>query len=166
VIVSAIAAVGKDGVIGRDGKLPWSLPADLKRFRATTWGKPIIMGRKTHESLGRALPGRTNIVLTRQPEYRAPDCLVAHTSDEAIALAELQAADEAFVIGGSDVFQAFLPKCARLYLTLVEGEFDGDVFFPMEVLDAPEWEIVHEEAWSADARNRFASRYRIYQRRG
>src|SRR5271156_847926 len=100
--------MGTNGVIGRDGKLPWALPGDLKRFRAITWGKPIIMGRKTHESLGRTLPGRTNIILTRQPDFRAPDCLVAHSTDEALAIAESGMAEEAVVIGGSEVFEAFI----------------------------------------------------------
>jgi dihydrofolate reductase len=157
--------MGKDGVIGREGKLPWSLPADLKRFRAITWGKPIIMGRKTHESLGRALPGRTNIILTRHEDYRATDCLIAHSPKDALALAESRGADEAVVIGGSDVFAEFLPRCERIYLTRVEGDFEGDVFFPMEILDSPEWEVVHEESCPADARNPFASRYQVYQRR-
>jgi dihydrofolate reductase len=164
VIVSAIAAVGKDGVIGREGKLPWALPADLKRFRAVTWGKPIIMGRKTHESLGRALPGRTNIILTRQPDYRAVGCRIARTPDEALALAESQGAEEAFVIGGSEVFEALLSRCDQIYLTIVDGEFDGDTFFPIRILDSPDWQIVHEETWPADARN-VGARHRIYQRR-
>ncbi len=163
-IVSVIAAVGKDGVIGREGKLPWVLPADLKRFRAVTWGKPIIMGRKTHESLGRTLPGRTNIVLTRQPDYRASGCLIARTPDEALALAESQGAEEAFVIGGSEVFEALMPQCKKIYLTIVEGEFDGDTFFPIKMLDSSDWEIVHEESWPSDVHNPGA-RYRIYQRR-
>jgi dihydrofolate reductase len=165
VIVSAIAAIGKDGVIGREGRLPWTLPRDLKRFRAVTWGKPIIMGRKTHESLGRALPGRSNIVLTRQPAYEAAGCLVADSPDEALALAESSGAEEVVVIGGTEIFEAFLPKCAKLYLTTVEGDFEGDTFFPMRVIDSHDWELVHEESWPADARNRFPARYRIYQRR-
>ncbi len=165
-IVSAIAAVGKDGVIGREGKLPWSLPADLKRFRTITWGKPIIMGRKTHESLGRVLPGRTNIILTRREDYRAADCLVAHIPDEALALARSQGADEAVVIGGSEVFEAFIPRCEKIHLTRVEEDFEGDTFFPVTMLDSGEWEIVHEELCPADARNPFTSRYQIYQRRG
>ncbi len=164
-IVSAIAAVGKGGVIGREGKLPWSLPADLKRFRAITWGKPIIMGRKTHDSLGRALPGRTNIILTRREDYRAMDCLVAHTPDEALALAESGGADEAVVIGGSDVFEALMPRCEKIYLTRVEGNFEGDAFFPVTMLDSPEWVIVHEELCPADGRNPFTSQYQIYQHR-
>jgi dihydrofolate reductase len=165
VTVSAIAAVGKNGVIGREGKLPWVLPRDLRRFRAVTWGKPIIMGRKTHEALGRALPGRTNIILTRQTDYQAKDCLVAHTSEEALRLAELEGAEEAVVIGGSEVFAVFLPKCETIYLTTVEGDFEGDTFFPMKLLDPHHWEIVREEFWSADARNPFPARHQVLMRR-
>ena len=164
-IISAIAAIGKDGVIGRAGKLPWSLPADLKRFRAITWGKPIILGRKTHESLGRALPGRTNIILTRRSDYRAPDCLVAHSPREALTLAESAGGDEVVVIGGSEVFEAFLPRCQKIYLTMVEGEFEGDTFFPVRISEAPDWDLVHEEFLPANARNRFATRFQIFQRR-
>jgi dihydrofolate reductase len=165
VFVSAIAAMGKDGVIGREGRLPWTLPRDLKRFRAVTWGKPIIIGRPTHESLGRALPGRTNIVLTRRPAYEAAGCLVADSPEEALALADSSGAEEVVVIGGSEIFEAFLPKCAKLYLTIVEGDFEGDTFFPMRVIDSRDWELVHEESWPADAQNRFPARYQIYQRR-
>jgi dihydrofolate reductase len=165
VIISAIAAIGRGGVMGRKGKLPWTLPADLKRFRAITWGKPILMGRKTHESLGRALPGRTNIVLTRQSGYRAPGCLVAQTLDEALALAESCGAEEVIVIGGSEVFEVLVPRCERVYLTIVEGDFEGDTFFPVRMLDSPDWELVQEERWPADARNAFTTCYRIHERR-
>jgi dihydrofolate reductase len=165
VIVSAIAAIGNNGVIGRAGRLPWHLPDDLKRFRAITWGKPIIMGRKTHESLGRALPGRTNIVLTRSPAYQAPGCTVVDSPDEALAQARSSGAEEVLVIGGSEVFRQFMPLCEKIHLTTVEGDFDGDVFFPMTLMDSPDWEVIHEEDFPADRRNRFASRYRILARR-
>ena len=164
-IVSAIAAVGEGGVIGREGELPWRLSEDLKRFRAITWGKPIIMGRKTFESLGRALPGRTNIILTRRPGYRAEGCEVATSPTEALSLAESSGADEVVVIGGSEVYREFLPGCDKLYLTIVEGRFEGDTYFPAGVLDAPEWQLVHEESRPADARNAIATRYRILVRR-
>ena len=164
-IVSAIAAIGKDGVIGREGKLPWHLPDDLKHFRRLTWGKPIIMGRKTHESLGRALPGRTNIVLTRSPGYRAEGCAVVSSPAKALALAASSGAEEAVVIGGSEVFRQFLPLCEKVYLTIVEGEFEGDAFFPVALLDPPDWEVIHEEVCPADARNPFRTRYRVLMRR-
>jgi dihydrofolate reductase len=165
VIVSAVAAVARNGVMGRQGKLPWVLPRDLKRFRVITWGKPIIMGRATHESLGRALPGRTNIVLTRQPDYNAEGCLVAHCRDEALALANAGGAEEAFVIGGSEVFKEFMPWCQRIHLTLVDGRFEGDVFFPVDLLSRPEWELVHEETWPPEPPDRPGARYQILERR-
>jgi dihydrofolate reductase len=157
--------MGRNGVIGREGRLPWALPEDLKRFRAITWGKPIIMGRKTHESLGRALPGRTNIVLTRQADYQAAGCLVAHSPEQALYLASSGGAEEAAVIGGSEVFETFLPQCKKIHLTIVEGDFEGDTFFPLGILDSPDWALVHEESRPADARNPFATRYLIYERR-
>jgi dihydrofolate reductase len=165
VIVSFIAAMGTNGVIGRDGKLPWFLPGDLKRFRAITWGKPIIMGRKTFDSLGRALPGRTSIILTRQPEFHEMDCLIAHSPGEALAIAEERRAEEVVVIGGSEVFEAFMTKCVRIYLTTVAGQFEGDTYFPVRMLESPEWVMVHEETCPADERNRFRSRYEVFQRR-
>jgi dihydrofolate reductase len=165
VIVSAIVAIGKNGVIGREGNLPWHLPDDLKRFRALTWGKPIIMGRRTFESIGRPLPGRTNIILTRQPEYRAEGCVVASSPAEAFSLAASGGAAEAVVIGGSEVFERLLPRCDTVYLTIVEGIFEGDVFFPVTPLDSPDWEVVEEQLHPADARNPFATRFRILNRR-
>ncbi|MGP0065282.1 MAG: dihydrofolate reductase [Isosphaeraceae bacterium] len=164
-IISFIAAMGTNGVIGRDGKLPWSLPGDLKRFRAITWGKPIIMGRKTYESLGRALAGRTSIILTRQPDFHATGCLVAHSPDEARAIAEGEKAREAVIIGGREIFEAFLPDCERIHLTVVEGEFEGDTYFPLSILESSKWASVHQESCPADERNRFNSRYEVYERR-
>ena len=163
-VVSFIAAMGANGVIGREGQLPWTLPGDLKRFRATTWGKPIIMGRKTFDSLGRALPGRTNIILTRQHDFHASGCRIAKSPTEALEIARSETAEEAFVIGGSEVFQAFATRCDRLYLTIVDGEFEGDVFFPMSILESQPWKIVHEESCPCDERNPFRSRYQVLQR--
>jgi dihydrofolate reductase len=125
--ISLVVAMGKNRVIGLEGALPWHLSADLKRFRQITMGKPIIMGRKTHESIGRPLPGRKNIVLTGDPNYRAEGCVVVHSPAEALREAE---GDEAMVIGGSAVYREFLPKADRLYLTLIHREFPGDTFFP------------------------------------
>jgi dihydrofolate reductase len=166
VFVTVVAAVAEGGVMGREGKLPWHLPLDLKRFRAITWGKPIIMGRKTHESLGKALPGRTNIVLTRQSNYAAPGCLVAHSPEEALDLARSTGAVEVVVIGGSDVFKQFMPLVRKVHLTRVEAEFGGDVFLALDRLRSPDWKCVHGESLPADAANRFATRYEIYERQG
>jgi dihydrofolate reductase len=157
--------MSREGVIGRGGSMPWRLPRDLKHFRLLTWGKPIIMGRKTHESLGRLLPGRTNIVLTHQAEFRAEGCLVAHASDQALALAEATGSPEAMVIGGSGVYQTFLPHCETMHLTLVEGQFEGDVYFPVNPLKSPDWQVIQIEEWPADERNPHPASYIVLQRR-
>ncbi len=161
--LALIVAMSRDGLIGREGALPWRLPRDLKHFRRLTWGKPIIMGRKTHEALGRPLPGRTNIVLTRQAEVLARGCLIARDRTQALALAQATGSPEAFIIGGSQVYEAFLPLKPTIHLTLVEGAFTGDVFFPAAVLDSPEWEVLHEERWPADAENPHDASYMVLQ---
>lgn len=163
VIVSLIVASGPDGVIGDGRRMPWHLPADLKRFRAITWGKPIVMGRKTFESIGRPLPGRTNIVLSRREGFAPPGCRVARSLDEAMTIAA-EGGDEVMVIGGGEVYAQALPRADRVYLTLVEGEFEGPVRFPLEALDAPGWRVVREESFPADERNPYPHQFRILER--
>ncbi len=130
--ISLIVAMGENGVIGLDGGMPWHISADLKHFKAVTMGKPIIMGRKTFESIGRALPGRTNIVITRQPDYAAEGALVAGSMDAALDAAREadKETDEAMIIGGAEIYRAALPGTERIYLTEVAGEPEGKVFFP------------------------------------
>ena len=164
--VSFVVATSRDRVIGRGGELPWRLPRDLKQFRALTWGKPIVMGRKTHESLGRPLPGRTNIVLTRRPGYEAPGCVVVDSMDAALDQARATEADEVMVVGGGEVYREFLPLCSKVHLTLVEGDFEGDTFFPVDLLGSSEWRTVHDEAWEADEKNPYAARYLVLRRVG
>jgi dihydrofolate reductase len=126
-----VVAVSRNGVIGRDGGLPWRLPSDLKRFKAITMGKPIIMGRKTWESLPRKpLPGRENIVVTRQSEYQAPGAHVVASIGEALTLAESFGAEEIAVIGGGEIYQSLFDRADRLYLTEVDLETEGDTYFP------------------------------------
>jgi len=136
--ISLIVAMGENRVIGVDNRMPWHLSADLKRFRAITLGKPILMGRRTHESIGKPLPGRANIVLTRDPTYRSEGCIVVHHRDEAMRAAG--DAPELMVIGGAGLYQEFLPVADRLYLTLVHQTFAGDTFFP--TIDWAEWHEV------------------------
>lgn len=162
--VSFVVAMSRSGLIGREGGLPWRLPRDLKHFRGLTWGKPIIMGRKTHESIGRPLPGRTNIVLTRRADYEAEGCRVAGSVAEALDQARSTGAEEAMVIGGAEVYRALLSHCETMYLTLVEGDFEGDVFFPGKPLDSPDWRIAHEESWPADEANPHDARYAVLER--
>jgi dihydrofolate reductase len=127
-IISIIAAMAENRVIGRDGELPWDIPADRQRFRELTMGHPVIMGRRTFESIGRPLPGRPTIVLTRRPDYRVAGCQVAHSLDE--ALAACGDAAEAFICGGEGLYRQTLPLAERIYLTTVHTRCAGDTFFP------------------------------------
>ena len=137
-VVAFVVAVARNGVIGRKGGLPWRIASDLKRFKQITMGKPVIMGRKTWESLPkRPLPGRRNIVITRHRDYKADGAIVAASADEAIARASESKPDEICVIGGSDIFGLFMPMADRLYLTEVDLTPEGDVFFPP--IDAADW---------------------------
>lgn len=148
-VLSLIAALDRNGLIGRDNALPWRLPADLQHFKRLTLGKPIVMGRLTWESLGRPLPGRHNIVLTRDPAYHAEGASVVHSIDAALAAAG--AVDEVMVIGGAALYRTLLPRAARLYLTRIDAAFDGDAWFPE--IDPAEWREVAREAHAPDARN-------------
>lgn len=145
-ILSIIVAVAENGVIGRDGDLPWRISGDMKFFKATTMGKPIVMGRKTWESLGRALPGRENIVVTRRPGYDAPGATVAGDFDT--ALAGVPDAEEVMVIGGAEIYALALPRAARIYLTQVHASPEGDTHFP--ALDEASWREVAREDHAAD----------------
>jgi len=158
--LSLIAAVGKDGVIGAGGKLPWKLPADLAHFKQVTMGHPIIMGRKTFESIGRTLPGRENIVVTRQHDYAAPGCVVVASLNEAFE--RTRDADEAFIIGGAELFRAALPRAAKLYLTRIDHDFEGDVFFPE--FDPAEWREVSRREGIVDAQNPYPHVFLVFER--
>ncbi|MEN8106940.1 MAG: type 3 dihydrofolate reductase [Pseudomonadota bacterium] len=147
--ISIIVAMAENRVIGRDNRLPWYLPADLKHFKATTLGKPILMGRKTWESIGRPLPERTNIVITRDENYTASGCVVVHSLDAALSAAEHHA--EVMIIGGAELYRQVLPQADTLYLTLVHGEFEGDTCFPQWETDA--WREVERIDHEADDRN-------------
>lgn len=127
-IITIIAAMDENRVIGRENQMPWDLPSDRKRFHAVTRGHPVILGRKTFESIGRPLSARTNIVLTRQQDYRAEGCVIVHDLDSAFAACG--GADEVFICGGEEVFQETISLADRIYLTIVHEEFEGDVFFP------------------------------------
>jgi len=161
-MISIIVAASENDVIGAAGELPWRLSDDLKRFKAVTMGKPIVMGRKTWESIGRPLPGRQNIVITRQEGYDAPGCEVVASPGGAIAVAG--EADEIMVIGGSEVYDLFLPMADRVYLTRVHANVDGDAFFAS--LDEGEWRLVSDEPHAADERNEFDVSFRLYERSG
>ena len=152
--------MARNGVIGRDGGLPWHLPADLKRFRAITMGKPIVMGRRTHESIGRALAGRRNIVLSRAPGYAAVDCEVFDSLD--VALATLHDEAEVMIVGGGALYAEALRYADCLYLTEVDAELAGDVHFPDFDRDA--WRELQREAHAADASHAYNYCFRHLER--
>ena len=142
--------MAQNRVIGRDGALPWRLPADLARFRAVTMGKPVIMGRRTHESIGRALDGRRNIVVSRRPGFQAPGCTVAPSLDAAFEAASDAA--EIAIIGGASIYEQTLPHATRIHLTLVHAPIEGDVRFPE--IEPGAWREISRVERGADARNR------------
>lgn len=158
-----IAAMNSKRVIGIDNSLPWHLPADLKYFKATTLGKPVIMGRLTWESLGRPLPGRQNIVVSRNPSYAAEGAIVVASLDAGIELANQQSPDEIMVIGGGQLYREAMPKAQTIYLTEVDNPLDGDTTFPE--LDPASWQETLREPHSSDDRNEFNYCFTRYERR-
>jgi dihydrofolate reductase len=161
-------AIAENGVIGLDNGLPWKLSTDLRRFKATTMGKPIIMGRKTWQSIGRPLPGRLNIVVTRDPQFRAEGAEIVRSLDDGLKLAEVRgrcmaSADEVCVVGGGEIYRQALPVADRLYVTHVLASPDGDTRFPP--IDPEIWEAVSTEEFPAGDRDTHATRYTVYERR-
>lgn len=149
--INIVVAISQNGVIGRDGGLPWRMPADLKQFKSLTMGHPLIMGRKTHESIGRALPGRLNIVVSRQQEFSAPGCEVVRSLDAALVLAGDVA--EVMIVGGASLYAATIGLAERIYLTEVHIDIGGNIVFPP--IDWLEWREVFRERHLADAKNEF-----------
>ena len=158
-MISLIVAASENGVIGRDGELPWRQSDDLRRFKAVTMGKPIVMGRKTWESIGRPLPGRQNIVVSRQPGLDIEGADVVASASAAVDAAH--DADEIMIIGGSEIYALFMPLASRVYLTRVHADVEGDAVFPALGGD---WRLVHEERRAADEHNDHDMSFRIYER--
>jgi len=159
--VSLIVAMAENRVIGLNNQLPWRLSADLQHFKALTMGKPIVMGRKTWESIERPLPGRTNIVVTRDVGYQAEGCVVVHSVDQALEVAE--GSDEVMVIGGANLYQQLLDRADRLYLTLVRADIEGDTWFPE--FDIEQWQESERESHSRDEKNEFDYEFVTLERR-
>ena len=158
--LSLIAAMAKNRVIGRNNALPWHLPEDLKYFKATTLGKPILMGRKTFDSIGKPLPGRTSVVLTRNPQWSFDGCLVVSSVDD--ALAKLADREEVLVIGGAELYQQTLPHADRLYLTEIDADFEGDAWFPE--FDLSQWQQISRQPHPDNGRG-FGFDFVVYQRK-
>lgn len=161
-IVSLIVAMDENRGIGKNGALPWHLGDDLQRFKRLSWGHHLLMGRKTYQSIGRALPGRTSIILTRQRDFQAPGCLVVGSLADGLREAEEKGENEVFVIGGGQIFRQALPAADRLYLTQVHARLDCDVFFPP--LNESEWLELERSEYPADAKNDYPSTYSVLER--
>lgn len=152
--ISLVAAASENNVIGDENEIPWHLPDDMKFFREITEGKPIVMGRKTFESIGRPLPKRHNIIISRQHDYDAPGCDVVSSLEEALELAEEDHSDEICVIGGGQIYKQAMELADRIYLTRVHATVDGDTFFPE--IHEEDWEEVHREEHPKDSQHDYA----------
>ncbi len=159
--VSIIVAMAENGVIGRDMDLPWHISADLKRFKALTMGHHIVMGRKTYESIGRLLPGRTTVIVTRQSDYQVEGAVIVNSLEAAQAAATGDS--ELFIIGGGQIYEIALPLADRLHVTRVHTEVDGDTSFP--AVDWDQWELVSAERHGADEKNDHDFTFESYQRK-
>jgi len=161
--LSIIAAMDENQLIGNQGDMPWRLPSDLQHFKQITMGSPIIMGRKTFESLAQPLPGRTNIIMTKNKDYSAEGCLIVHSAIEILKKFLNKKEKEAFIIGGEEIYKLFLPYSNKLYLTMIENEFSGDTYFPD--IDWENWGKVSEEKGKTDKNNPYLYSYQIYKRK-
>jgi len=158
--ISLVAAMDRNRVIGADGAMPWYLPNDLRWFKSVTLGKPVVMGRGTWEAIGRALPGRTNVVVTRRSDLQAPGATVVHSLEAALETVRDDA--EIMIIGGAQLFQQTIHFADRLYLTVIDAAFDGDVWFPL--FDTSEWRETHRADQAADAHNPYDHAFLIWER--
>lgn len=161
--LSIMAALSSNGVIGRNNQLPWHLSADLKRLKAMTMGHHLLMGRKTWDSVGRPLPGRITVVITRDPEFAAEGVQVVHSLDDAVRVAVEANDEEPFIMGGAQIYEQAIHRADRMYLTRVHVELEGDAFFP-EFDDVSEWQLVDAEHFEADEKNDYPYSFLTYDR--
>lgn len=161
--ISLLVAASENNVIGKNNQLPWHLPNDLKYFKNLTWGMPIVMGRKTFDSIGKPLPGRKSIVITRNKDWKFGGVAVVHSIQDAIDQSERFGVKEIFVIGGAHVFEAAFPLATRLYLTRIRHHFDGDVFLPP--IDERKWKLVNSHDHAADEKNKYPHTYEVWERK-
>ncbi|WP_096154368.1 MULTISPECIES: dihydrofolate reductase [Bacillus] len=159
-MISLIVAYGRNKVIGKDNKMPWHLPADLRYFKETTLGKTVVMGRKTFQSIGKALPRRKNVVITSQLDFEATGCELISSLDEALQLAKEQ---ETFIIGGATIYKQAIEHADFLYVTYIDEEFEGDAFFPEWNVD--EWELLSSKKGEIDEKNKYNYYFNVYKRR-
>jgi len=161
--ISTIVAVAANNVIGHENQIPWYLPADLKYFKRTTLNHHILMGRKNYLSIGRPLPKRVNIVVTRDVFFNASGTIVVHSIEEGIEIARQAKETELFIIGGGEIYRQCMPITDRIYLTEIDTEVAGDIYFPE--IDEQSWDLVSEERHEPDEKNKYAYTFKIYDRK-
>lgn len=162
-IISLLVAADEKNVIGKDNKLPWHLPNDLRYFKNKTWGMPILMGRKTFESIGKALPGRKTIVITRNKDWQHDGIDIVHSLQAAISKAADYGANEIFIIGGAEIFQTSFQQADRIYFTRIHHSFDGDVFFP--AINETDWKMVWNKEGVKDEKNNYSHTFQIWEKK-
>ena len=162
--ISFVVAAATNNAIGKEGKLPWHLPNDMKHFKNVTWGMPILMGRKTFESLGRVLPGRKNIVITRQPGWKTEGAISVRNIDDALFVARETDAKEIMVIGGGEIYKTLFERARRIYMTRVEAEPEADTFFPS--FKPEEWHLMSQQDYEADEKNTYNYSFQVWERIG
>jgi dihydrofolate reductase len=160
--ISLIVAAAQNNAIGKEGGMPWHLPNDLRHFKNLTWGMPVVMGRKTFESLGKPLAGRKNIVISRQAGWSAPGAVVVKTIEDALFVAREADMKEVMVIGGGEIYKSLFDRAKRIYLTRVEAEPDADTFFP--VIDPQQWHLMSQKNHEADEKNAYNYSFQIWER--
>ncbi len=161
--ISTIVALAQDNVIGKDNDIPWYLPADLKYFKKITLGHNIIMGRKCYQSIGRPLPKRTNIIVTRDPYFISSNCLIAHSIEEALSMAHDNGEEECFIIGGGTIYEQSMNLWDRMYVTEVDLKVEGDIFFP--TVQWEEWTLKSSESHQSDEKNPYNYTFKVYDRK-
>ncbi|MEI9947218.1 MAG: dihydrofolate reductase [Chitinophagaceae bacterium] len=162
VFISFVVAAAKNNVIGKDNQLVWNLPNDMKYFKNVTWGMPVVMGRKSFESMGKPLPGRKNIVLTRQPGWKAEGTIPVKTLEDAMFLVKEMDVKEMMVIGGGEIFKMAFEKAKRIYITRVDAEPEGDAYFP--AIDPKVWRLVSQKDYEADEKHKYNYSFQVWER--
>jgi dihydrofolate reductase len=162
-IVSSVVAASDNNVIGKNNKLLWHLPNDLRFFKNTTWGMPVVMGRKTFDSVKKPLTGRTNIIITRDRSWQAEGVIVVPSLEEALSESAKTDALETFIVGGGEIYRQSMPMVHRLYITRVHAEFDGDTFFPE--IDMQEWNLVSNKHFDTDERHAYPYSFQLFVRK-
>ena len=162
-IVSLIVAASENNAIGKDNKLLWHLPEDLKFFKNATWGMPVVMGRKTFEAMGKLLAGRTNIVITSNKDWKAEGATVVQNIDDALKAGEATGAKEAFITGGGEIYRQTMDIADKIYMTRIHAEMEGDTFFPE--IDPAAWELIFNKELKADEKNKYDMNFETWQKK-